>query len=482
MHDTKVLDIMERMKRGGLCFVGSKRHVKANNKYMETYDETQDSNYLIYLDANNLYGWAMSQLLQYDNIKINNNIDIKEVLETADDNDVGYIVECDLTFPAELHEKFKEYPPCPESLTPNTKWMSEYQRDQLAKNDKTIAKKLSKGEDVNVGCSKLIPHLMEHKNYCIHYRNLKYVESLGVKIGKVHNVVSFDQKAWMEPYIDFNTSKRKKAKNEFEKDFFKLMNNSVFGKTMENVKNRINIHATTSNKNAIKWFSKVNMKGCKEFNGLYLIEMYKEEVVYDKPLYVGTSILDLSKLCMMEFHYGVIHKEFEGKYNLMYSDTDSLVYNIQCDDFYKWQKKNKHHFDLSDSKQPELKDNSNKKVLGKFSDDMYSLIMTEFLALNPKVYSIKYYDTLENTEIKNKKTLKGVSKTTVKNEISHADYLNVLHTDKTEKRNVCSIRSFNHELFTFAQEKVALTSYYDKMKMLDYNNCVPFGYVLTNNI
>ena len=286
----------------------------------------------------------------------------------------------------------------------------------------------------------------------------------------------------MEPYIDFNTSKRKKAKNEFEKDFFKLMNNSVFGKTMENVKNRINIHATTSNKNAIKWFSKVNMKGCKEFNGLYLIEMYKEEVVYDKPLYVVTSILDLSKLRMMKFHYDVIHKEFEGKYNLIYSDTDSLVYNIRCDDFYEWQRKNKHHFDLSESKRPELKDDTNKKVLSKLKDEMYSLIILEFLALNPKVYSIKYYDTLENTEIKNKKTLKGVSKTTVKNEISHADYLNVLHTDKTEKRNTCSIRSFNHELFTFAQEKVALTSYYDKMKMLDYNNCVPFGYIKTNNI
>ena len=112
---------------------------------------------------------------------------------------------------------------------------------------------------------------------------------------------------------------------------------------------------------------------------------------------------------------------------------------------------------------------------------MNSLIMTEFLALNPKVYSIKYYDTLENTEIKNKKTLKGVSKTTVKNEICHDDYLNVLRTDQNEKRNVCSIRSFNHELFTFVQEKVALTSYYDKMNMIDYNTCVPFGYNPSNN-
>jgi hypothetical protein len=118
---------------------------------------------------------------------------------------------------------------------------------------------------------------MEHKNYCIHYRNLKYIKSLGVKIGNVHNVISFKQKAWLEPYIDFNTQMRKKAKNDFEKDFFKLMNNAVFGKTMENVKNRINIHATTSNKNAIKWFSKINMKGCKEFNGLYLIDELEDD-------------------------------------------------------------------------------------------------------------------------------------------------------------------------------------------------------------
>jgi hypothetical protein len=122
---------------------------------------------------------------------------------------------------------------------------------------------------------------MEHKNYCIHYRNLKYITSLGVKIGNVHNVVSFKQKAWLEPYIDFNTQMRKKAKNDFEKDFFKLMNNAVFGKTMENVKNRINIHATTSNKNAIKWFSKINMKGF-SLNQIEKMTDIKEELIFFK--------------------------------------------------------------------------------------------------------------------------------------------------------------------------------------------------------
>ena len=133
----------------------------------------------------------------------------------------------------------------------------------------------------------MVPHLKDHIKYCIHYRSLKYIVDLGVEIKQVHNIVSFKQEAWLKPYIDFNTQMRKEAKNEFEKDFFKLMNNSVFGKTMENLKNRVNIHATTSENNAVKWFSKVNMKNAKFFSGLYLIEMFKEEIVYDKPLYVS---------------------------------------------------------------------------------------------------------------------------------------------------------------------------------------------------
>lgn len=488
LHDSKLLDIFERMKRGGLCFVGSKRHVKANNKYTRFFKTTgkwindynnqhpekpinidndiqPDDNYIIYLDANNLYGWAMSQFLPYDGIEFKNDISIDEVLETPDENPWGYVVECDLIFPKEIHNKLKQFPPAPENLIPNDEWMSDYQLN------------LKKQLNIKSKCSKLIPHLFEHKNYCIHYRNLKYLVELGVKIGNIHNIVSFYQKPFLKPYIDFNTEMRKNAKNEFEKDFFKLMNNAVFGKTMENVKNRINIHATTSNENAIKWFSKVNLKGCKEFNGLYLIEMLREEIIYDKPLYVGTSILDLSKLCMMEFHYGVIQKNFENNYDLIYSDTDSFVYNIRTPDIYEWIKTNKKYFDLSESKRDDLKDDENKKKLGRYKDELNSLLIDEFLALNPKVYSIKYYNSLENTEIKNKKTLKGISKIVVKNEIEHTHYENVLNTNKKEKRNVCSIRSFNHELFTYTQNKIALSCWYDKMQLINNNECIPYGFM-----
>ncbi|MFM7988263.1 MAG: hypothetical protein ACKPKO_54015, partial [Candidatus Fonsibacter sp.] len=136
------------------------------------------------------------------------------------------------------------------------------------------------------------------------------MNELGVKITKLHRVISFRQENWLRPYIDFNTEQRKQAKNEFEKDFFKLMNNSVVGKTMENVKNRMEFKLTTDNERAIKWFSKLHFKDNKFCNELHMIEMYKKEIVYDKPIYVGTSILDLSKLCMMDFHYKHHTQEF----------------------------------------------------------------------------------------------------------------------------------------------------------------------------
>ena len=460
IYDPKILDIIERHKKGGLCFVGSKRHVKANNHYLEDYDDTKPENYLMYWDANNLYGWAMSQPLPYKDISFNTDISLEEILATSDDNDVGYIVECDLEYPEEIHDKLKEFPPCPETLAPTTNMLSEYQ--------KSLKEKGNPGKVSQVECSKLIPHLMKHENYCIHYRNLKFVKELGVKI-KVHNVVEFQQKPWLKTYIDFNTDKRKEAKNEFEKDFFKLMNNAVFGKTMENVKNRIQLHLTTQEDNAIKWFSKINFKTSKSIDNLHLIEMYKQEIVYDKPIYVGTSILDLSKLHMMNFHYNVIHKEFEGKYNLIYSDTDSFVYNIEHPDIYQWVSDNKQHFDLSDSLNKDIQDNMNKKVLGMFKDELCSIPMKEFTALNPKVYSFQGVN-------ENAKKLKGVSKVVVKKEITHNDYNTVLQTGESIKRDVVGFRSFEHQIYTVKTNKTALTAYYDKLYMIDNNNCAPYGY------
>ena len=503
--DLEILEMIEKGKRGGLCYVGSQRHCVANNKYLPDYDNTKPENYLMYWDANNLYGYAMQQMLPFRNIRFNKTIDLDGIKGTPDDNDIGYYPEVDLEFDGEegeeLHEKLKQFVPAPESIAVEETWLSDFQKD-LKKQNKIN----------NSKCTKLIPHLNKHEKYVIHYRNLKYLIKLGVKVKKLHRVIEFEQKAWMKPYIETNTEFRTKAKNEFEKDFFKLMNNSVFGKTMQNVKNQMQLHITTDDNNAIKWFSKVNLKDCKYNHGLYMIEMYKKEIIYNKPIYIGVSILDLSKLCMMEFHYEVIEKNFKGKYILLYSDTDSLVYSIEHHDIYEWIKENKNHFDLSESFRDDLKDYINGKVVGKFKDELHCLVMKAWVALNPKVYSYNYQSMTEahakllkdkkidiniekenpysyniinkidnNIEehkliTKNKKTLKGVSKVVVENELKDEDYLKVLQTNKPIEKNVTSIRSFNHNVVTYKQKKIALTSYYDKMYMINGNECVPFGY------
>jgi len=471
--DIKMLDMVERMKRGGLCFVGSKRHVKANNKYLSDYDKSKPSNYLMYWDANNLYGKSMTMPLPYGNLKFDTDITIDEILATPDDSETGYFVECDLRFPKEIHDKIKEYPPCPENLAPKLDWFS---KAQVEIGEKSGAIRNGKYD----GGNKLVPHLFEHKNYVIHYRNLKFVKALGAEIGTIHNVISFSQSTWLKPFIDFNTEKRQNAKNKFEKEFFKLIINSIYGKTMENVRNRMQLHLTTDDENARKWFDKVNFKDSKYFNGLHIIETYKLQIEMTKPIYVGTSILDLSKLHMLEFHYNVIDNHFHGSYNLIYSDTDSLVYSMEHDDIYEWVAKNKEHFDMAESIRPDMKDETNNKVLGKFKDEMKSLVMTEFISLNPKVYSIHHQtlDEFNKVKIENKKTLKGVSKVVVKNEISHADYVKVLETNEQETRDVMSFRSYNHQVYTVKQRKIALNSFYDKQYMVDAVNNVPFGYMV----
>ena len=234
----------------------------------------------------------------------------------------------------------------------------------------------------------------------------------------------------------------------------------------------MNLHLTADDSNAVKWFSKPSFKNCSEAFGLYMIETYKDEVKLDKPIYVGTTILDLSKLLMMRFHYDVIEKHFSGAYQLLYSDTDSMVYQIFTEDIYEWVKQNRQHFDLSDSIRKDRKDNTNKKKLGMMKDEMNTLAIKSFIGVNPKCYSFTYSDKIE----KNVKKCKGVSKATLKNEIKHCNYLNTLITGQRMTKQITSIRSFNHQLYTIQQDKICLNAYYDKMRLLNKFDCVPFGF------
>ena len=256
--DPTILDIIERSKRGGQTFVGSKRYVKANNKHLAGYGPATKSTYLLYLDANNLYGWAMIQPLPYKYIKFNKKITIYEILETDDNADTGYILEVNISFPQEIHDRLKQLPPCPETIIPIEDWLSQFQKELKIKTKRKGTR------------AKLIPHFHKHLNYCMHYRLLKYVvNEIGVQIDTVHNVVEFKQSTWMQPYIEENNALRTLANNGCERGFFKLMNKAVLGKTMQNVRNQMNLHLDIDHTNAVKWFSKTNVKKNTHANVLY---------------------------------------------------------------------------------------------------------------------------------------------------------------------------------------------------------------------
>jgi hypothetical protein len=220
---------IEQGLRGGSSTIPH-RHAKANNKDVPDYDPSQPSSHVTYLDANILYGCAMSQALPVDGFRWleDQETESLNVLEISDNNEKGYMLEVNLDYPPELHDLHNEYPLAPEKVKVAEDMLSPY------------AKRLLEDLDLKgTSTEKLIPILNAEKKYVVHYRNLKLYFSLGMKLTNIHKVVTFRQTPWRKQYIDFNTEKRKMAKNDFEKDFFKLMNNEVFGNTIENLRKRI---------------------------------------------------------------------------------------------------------------------------------------------------------------------------------------------------------------------------------------------------
>ena len=166
-------------------------------------------------------------------------------------------------------------------------------------------------------------------------RALKQALNNGLKLKKVHRVIKFRQKAWLKPYIDMNTKSRKEAKSDFEKDFFKLMNNSVFGKTIENVRKHRDIKLVTAEEKIIKLISEPIIIQENTSDNLLVIEMKKTKVKMDKPVYLGMSILDISKTLMYKFWYDYLKPKYNNKVRLCYVDTDSFVLNIFTEDFFE---------------------------------------------------------------------------------------------------------------------------------------------------
>ena len=422
--DPNMYLMIENGIRGGVSTI-TKRYAKANNPYMQEYDSKEENVYIPYLDANNLYGWAMSKPLPTDSFEWMTDEELQNWTKGK-----GCILEVDLEYPKELHDIHNEYPLAPERLKVNK-------------------------------VDKLIPNLMNKKKYVVHYKNLKQYLDLGLIVTKIHRGVKFNEHAWLKDYIQLNTDLRTKGKTDFEKDFFKLMNNAVFGKTMENIRNRVEVRLVTREDQLEKLVKKPNFERNNIFTeNLIAVHMKKTTINLNKPIYLGMCILDLSKTLMYDFHYNYIKKLYGKNANLLFTDTDSLCYEIITQDFYKDIAMDvRDKFDTSNFAKDHpsgIEVGVNKKVIGMFKDETGGKQIEEFVGLRSKLYSYKLDNGPEE------KKCKGVKKGVVKNEITFEDYKKCLFSRETQFKSMNTFRSRKHDVFTERITKIALSANDDK--------------------
>ena len=260
----------------------------------------------------------------------------------------------------------------------------------------------------------------------------------------------------MKKYIDFNTRKRMNATNDFEKYFFKLMINYVYGKTMENLRKRINMRLVNSEKDFLKYTSRPTHTTHKLFGKDYAaFHEIKPVLILNKPIYIGITVLHLSKWKMYDFHYNFIKKNFDAE--LLFIDTDSLTHEIKSKDvheeFFKW----KDLFDFSNSsKDSKFFNETNKTVIGKMKDEFGGVIITEFVGFKSKMYSIKKIDDKEHNRAK------GVNIAT-----EFYDFKDVLFDKKIIRHKMKRIQSKKHKLRTYEINKISLSCFHNKRYVLD---------------
>ena len=332
----------------------------------------------------------------------------EEFIKNYGENNKGFILEIDVKYPRKLHNLHSDLPFLP----------------KIMKIDK---------------CKKFACNLRNKKNYVVHIKSLKQALNHGLKFKKVHRIIKFNQEVWLKPYIDMNTELRKAASNGFEKDFYKFMNNAVFGKTMENVRKHGDIKLVTTNKKRSKLVSEPNYHtmNCISEN-LSIIEMKKTKIKMNKSIYLGLLILEISKILMYELWYDYVKPKYGNDVKLCYMDTDSFVMNIKTEDFYK---------DITNdvekmSKNRPLPTGKNKKVIGLMKDELGGRIMTEFISLRPKAYTYLTDDGKED------KRAKGTKKRVIKRMIKFDDYKKCLLNGEVILKSQQRFRSKGHDVYT----------------------------------
>lgn len=422
LTDFDMLLMFERGIRGGLTQV-SERYLKAEQDVA-----------IINVDSNNLYGGASTFQLPCGDFEW---VDPESVdlMEVRDDSEVGYIAEVDINIPEELHDYFNSYPPLPEKQTPpGSKF------------------------------PKLLATLSNKSHYVIHYRVLQFVVSHGCKLIKVHKVISFRQSQWMKPFVSINTKKRTVSTNIFAKNLWKLVTNSTFGKSIESIRKRIDLRLVETWKVAEKLIARPNYQRHTIYDdNLVAIHMRKTKLFFNKPIYVGFTILEMAKLTMLEFYYDTIIKYYgPERLRLLYTDTDSFVLSIklrQIGEDWRIEASEKlgNFFDFSNL--PENHPSfsvANKGVLMKFKDEAAGKNIVEWIGLKSKMYAMRLDDNVEVRKAK------GIKKCAVRKKLTFDDYKKALFEGKTFLTTFSGIRSYQQKLYTVFISKLSLSAFDDK--------------------
>ena len=393
--------------------------------------------------CNNLYGWAMSQKLPVNGFKWIENNEINEdfIKNYNENNNKGYILEVDIKYPPKLHDLHSDLPFLPKRMKIDT-------------------------------CKKLVCNLRNKKRYIVYIKSLKQALNHGLKLKKICRIIEFNQKAWLKPYIDMNTELRKVAKDDFEEDLFKLMNNSVFGKTMENIRKHRDIKLVATDKKRNKLVSEPNYHAINYISeDLSIMEMNKMRVKMNKPIYLGLSILEISKILIYEFWYDYMKPKYNDNVKLCYMDTDSFVMNIETEDFYEdiandvEKRSDTSNYEV-DRPLPTVK---NKKVIGLMKDELGGKIIMEFVTLRPKTYSYLTGDCKED------KKAKGTKKCVIKRMIKFDGYEHCLLKDEVILKSQQRFISKKHDI-TENINKIALSNNDDKRISSDKIASYPYGY------
>lgn len=436
--DSTMFDLIKNSMRGGVCSAITK-HGESNNEYCKGgYDSKKgDKTYSIFLDMNSLYGYTMSNYPfvegEYEWVEDETEIMrlVKNLRDIGENSPVGYIFCVDLSYPPNLHNLHNDFPLCPEQM------------------------KIGK-------VTKLVPNLWDKKKYTLHYLHLKLVLSLGMKLIKVHKCIKFKQSMWLSNYIKMCADLRKTpGLSKFEIQLYKDLVNVIYGKMIQSSEyidvKLVREWRKQRGKGAVDYLKSPFFKSFSIFDeNLVGIEMRRLKNTCDRPITVGWSVLELSKVHLYSWYYNFLLKKIDKRLiTLNYCDTDSILITTTNYDIYKFMKLHPEQFDTSDyPKNNKFKIiPQNRKIPGILHDEGAGLVITRFFIMAPKAYVIEYMK--EDGMIADKKKLKSVCRSVTKN-LMYRDYHEAWKYRSTLYKQMFRISSKDHVITTISQNKRAL--------------------------